>query len=102
MPKSSSLNVLNKHGSECTDKGIPLHAEVCNSVTSVYMNQSGIQVPSSTKSTGSQVTTQALAQEIVSEHVLIGISGVTTKTCYTLKTQNMGHQGTLGFAVAMC
>jgi len=44
------------------------------------MNQSGIQAPPSTKSTGSQVTTQALAQEIVSEHVLIGISGVTTKT----------------------
>ena len=44
------------------------------------MNQSGIQAPFSTKSTDSKVTTQALAQEIVSEHVLIGISGVTTKT----------------------
>jgi hypothetical protein len=46
----------------------------------LYMNQSGIQAPFSAKSTGSKVTTQALAQEIVSEHVLVGISGVTTKT----------------------
>jgi len=44
------------------------------------MNQSGIQAPFSTKSTDSKVTTQALAQEIASENVLIGISGVTTKT----------------------
>jgi hypothetical protein len=47
------------------------------------MNQSGIQAPPSTKlyqNMGHQVTTQALAQEIVSEHVLIGISGATTKT----------------------